>query len=131
MRIVTSVLAALLVPAFMLVAAVATPAMAQDKAMGKMKKAAGQVTIKEVTQDGKVRVYEAIFKPGAEAPSIERSFRVVRYLKGGTLQRTYPDGKKENTTYKNGEVKIFPATKPYAIKNVGKTTVHAYVVSLK
>ena len=34
----------------------------------------------------------------------------VRALAGGTLQRTYADGKKEKVVYKTGEVKINTAT---------------------
>ncbi len=103
--------------------------MAQEKGKAKMeKKAAGKVTIKEVAKNAKFRVYEAIFKPGDEAPSIERPARVTRALRGGTLERIYPDGKKEISAYKTGEVKLLDASKPYAVKNVGKTTVHLYVV---
>jgi hypothetical protein len=120
-----AVLAGLLVPVFLFSGAVENSAMAQEKA--KAQKAAGQVTLKEVTKNEKVRVYEAIFKPGDEAPSIERPFRVIRALRGGTLQLTYPDGKKETSRYKNGEVKIRDRA-TYAVKNIGKTTVHLYVV---
>lgn len=76
----TAVLAGVLIPAFLLAGAAVNPAMAREKAKAKMEKAAGKATIKEVTQDDKARGYEAIFKPGDEAPSAERPFRVVRYL---------------------------------------------------
>jgi hypothetical protein len=128
MRRFSAVLAGLLVPAFLLAGAMVNSAMAQEKAKAKMEKAAGKVTIKEVAKNDKFRVYEAIFKPGDEAPSVERKPRVVRALKGGTLQRIYPDGKKETNTYKTGEVKVFDATPPYGLKNIGKTTVDLYVV---
>ena len=127
MRGLAAVLVGLLVPVFLLSGAVENSAMAQEKAKAKAEKAAGKVTLKEVTKNEKVRVYEAIFKPGDEAPSIERPFRVVRALRGGTLQLTYPDGKKETSRYKNGEVKIRDRA-TYAVKNIGKTTVHLYVV---
>ncbi len=128
MRRFSAVLAGLLVPAFLLAGAMVNSAMAQEKAKAKMEKAAGKVTIKEVAKNDKFRVYEAIFKPGDEAPSVERKPRVVRALKGGTLQRIFPDGKKETNTYKTGEVKVFDATTPYGLKNIGKTTVDLYVV---
>ena len=128
MRRFSAVLAGLLVPAFLLAGAMVNSAMAQEKAKAKMEKAAGKVTIKEMAKNDKFRVYEAIFKPGDEAPSVERKPRVVRALKGGTLQRIYPDGKKETNRYKTGEVKVFDATPPYGLKNIGKTTVDLYVV---
>ena len=77
------------------------------------------------------RDYEAIFKPGDEAPAVERPYRVVRALKGGTLQRTHPDGRKEISAYKDGEVKLLGPDKPYTVKNIGKNTVHLYVVQSK
>jgi hypothetical protein len=124
------VLAGLLVPAFLLTATVVTPATAQDKAKAKMeKKAAGKVMIKEITKNDKVRVYEAILKPGDEAPSIERPFRVIRTLAAGAIQRTYPDGKKETLKYKAGEVRVQDRA-TYSAKNVGNTTVHLYIVEL-
>jgi hypothetical protein len=92
------------------------------------KPAAGKVTIKEIAKNDKYRVYEAIFKPGDEAPSVERPARVARALTSGTLERTYPDDKKETSAYKTGEVKLFDASKPYSLKNVGKTTLRLYVV---
>src|SRR5713226_4492342 len=129
MRKFAAVLAGLLVPAFLLAGAVVNTATAQEKTKAKMEKAAGKVTIREVAKNNKYRVYEAIFKPGDEAPSIERPARVVRALHGGTLELTYPDGKKETSEYKNGEVKIRDRA-TYGVKNIGKTTVHLYIVQL-
>ena len=102
---------------------------ADDKKMDKA--AARMAATKELKNDDKVRVLDVTFKPGDEAPSVARPARVIIYVKGGTLQRTYPDGKKESTTYKDGEVQYFGATPPYAVKNVGKTTVHLYSVAVK
>ena len=125
------VLTGLLVPAFFVAGVIATPAMAQEKkAEKKMEKQAGKSTSKEALKNDRVRVNDVTFKPGDEAPSIERPARVIVYVKGGTLQRIYPDGKKESTTYKDGEVRYFDATPAYAVKNVGKTTVHLYGVQL-
>jgi len=132
MRKFAGVLAGLLVSAFVVAGVIATPAMAQEKmATKKMEKAAaGKSTSKEVVKNDRVRVNDVTFKPGDEAPSIERPARVIVYVKGGTLRRIYPDGKKESTTYKDGEVKYFDATPAYAVKNIGKTTVHLYGVQL-
>lgn len=122
-------LARFLVPAFIAVGIVATPAMAQDKkAEKKMEAAAGKVMVKEVAQNDKLRVYEATFKPGDVSPSTKRPARAVLALSDGTLERTYEDGKKELIPWKKGEAKIITEERPYAIKNIGKTNVHLYVV---
>ena len=102
-------------------------ATAQDKA----KAAAPKSELKVVLENDKVRVTESRWIPGAAADSAKRGTRVVRALKGGTLQRTYPDGKTELSTYKNGEVKFFEADGPYALKNTGKTELVLYTVYLK
>ena len=127
------VLAGLLVPAFIMAGVIATPAMAQEKmAAKKMEKAmAGQPTIKEIEKNDKVRVYEVTYKPGDASANMERPARVVRALKGGTLTRVYPDGKKEQSAYKNGEVKYLGASPAYVVTNAGKSPIHLFVVELK
>jgi hypothetical protein len=55
----------------------------------------------------------------------------VRALKGGTLQRTYADGKKEQVVYKTGDVRINEPGPAYTTKNIGKSEVKLYVVRLK
>lgn len=87
--------------------------------------------VKVLVDNDKVQVIEEAFKPGAVSDSKARPYRVVRALKGGTLQRTYPDGKKEIARWKAGEVKVFEATPPYVLKNIGNTEVLLYVVRLK
>jgi hypothetical protein len=57
--------------------------------------------------------------------------RVVHAIKGGTLERTFEDGKKEKVNWKAGETKILTEERPYAVKNVGKTVVHLLVVYVK
>ena len=127
------VLAGLIVPAFIMAGFIATPAMAQEKmAAKKMEKAkAGEVVLKEIAQNDKVRVYEATFKPGDISPNTKRPMRVVHVLKGGTLERTYEDGKREPVVLKAGETTINNVEKAYALKNIGKTTIHLVVVALK
>jgi hypothetical protein len=112
--------AGLLIPAFFVAGAIASPAMAQGKA-----------TLKEILKNDQVRVYEVVFKPGDEAPNVERPYRVVRALKGGTLERNYPDGKKQKVEWKAGEVKAIGPDKAYRPKNIGKTDVQLYVVEIK
>lgn len=54
--------------------------------------------------------------------------RVVRALKGGTVLRTYADGKTEKSEWKTGEVQIQEPGPQYTARNVGKTEVVLYVV---
>jgi hypothetical protein len=125
----------LLVPAFMLAGVASSPAMAQDKAKAAPAAMAekGKAVMKVLLENDKVRVQEVSYKPGEENTSVASSTsRVIRSLKGGTLMRTYADGKTEKTEWKTGEVKFLESSKvAYTAKNVGKTNVELYVVILK
>jgi quercetin dioxygenase-like cupin family protein len=131
----------LLVPAFMLAGVVASPALAQDKAKdtkaapaakkAEPKAEKGKNTIKVLLENDRVRVQEVTFKPGDVGPNVERPYRVIRALKGGTLERAWADGKKDKIEWKTGEVKAVEASKAYAPKNIGKSDVVLYVVLLK
>lgn len=104
---------------------------AQDK---KADKAASKAAVvKVLTENEKVRVFETTFAPGAENKAVPTtSTRVVRALSGGTLERTYADGKKEKVEYKTGEVRVNnPSAATYTAKNIGKTEIKLYVVQLK
>jgi hypothetical protein len=92
---------------------------------------AGQVVVKDIEQNEKVRVYEAIFNPGDISPSAKRPMRVVHVLKGGVLERTYADGTTEKIIWKNGQTRILQEERDYALKNVGKTKIDLIVTSLK
>jgi hypothetical protein len=132
MNKLAGILAGFLLPAFFVAGVVATPAMAQDKMAKKMEKAkAGEVVLKEIEQNDKLRVYEATFKPGDTGANAKRPMRAVYAIKGGTLERTYEDGKKENIVWKTGESRIISEPRPYALKNVGKTVIHLLVVVSK
>jgi hypothetical protein len=130
-----SLFASLAVPVFMLAGLAANPAMAQDKA--KDAKAApaakGMAKLTVLAENDKARVFEVQYKPGEENKAVpSSSHRVVRALKGGTLLRTFADGKTQNVEWKTGEVRfIEPDKTAYTAKNVGKTDVHLYVVVLK
>lgn len=129
----TGVLARLLVPAFFVAGAVAMPAMAQEKKADKKaaKPAAGKVIVTELAQNDQFRAYEARFRPGDEASNVARPMRVVRALKGGTLERIYPDGKRQRVVWKTGETRIVGPDEPFIPKNVGKSQIVLYVVQLK
>jgi hypothetical protein len=116
MRRFAVVLAGLLVPAFLLAGAVANSAMAQQKA------AKAAATQKVLVENDKMRVYEVTYKPGAENTSVpSSSSRVVRALKGGTIQRIY----------KAGQVRLNEPGPGYTAKNIGKTAIVLYVVQVK
>lgn len=128
----------LVVPAFVMVGLVASPVMAQDKA--KDAKAApaakaaapkkGAPVVKNLIDNDKVHVYTTTFKPGDVSPSRARVQRVIHYMTAGTLQRIYPDGKTMDRKFKAGDV-VWIEPETYAVKNVGKTTVHLYGMEVK
>ena len=129
-----SLLASLVVPVFML--AVAYPAIAQDKAKdAKASPAAkaekGKPVTKVLVDNDKVRVTETTYKPGDEGESAGRGTRVTRVLKGGTMQRTWADGKVEKNERKAGEVRYAGPEAAYKAKNIGKTDVVNYTVQIK
>jgi quercetin dioxygenase-like cupin family protein len=105
----------------------ATPVLAQDSQTPGTK-----ARVKVLAENARLRAYELTFAPGAEnSPVPASSTRVVRVLAGGTLERTYPDGKKETVNYKTGEVRINQSSLPVTTKNVGSKPVRLYVVQLK
>lgn len=81
--------------------------------------------------DGKVRVQELRYKPGDMGPNIVRPFRVIRVVQGGTIRRTYPDGRTEDIEYKTGQTAVQEKEGPFGIQNVGTTDVVFFVVALK
>ena len=124
----------ILVPAFMLVGVTANPAMAQEKAkeMKAAKAEKGKPVTKVLHDDDKLRVTETTSRPGDVGPSIVRGLRVVRWLQGGTIMRIYDGGKTEKFERKTGEVRVgMPEKQAWAVKNVGKTTIVTYVVTIK
>lgn len=127
MRRRAAILAGLLVPAFLLTGAIVNPALAQNPAKAK---APAEPTVKVLAENDRVRVQESTYKPGEGQAIRDRPLAVIRVLKGGTMLRTFPDGKTETERFKDGQTRIRePAT--YGNKNVGKTTVRFYIVQLK
>ncbi len=123
--------AGLLAVAFMVAGVTASPAMAQDQAKDRKVANAGKEATKVLFDNDKVRVQEVTFKPGAQGPNAARPFRIIRVLKGGTIQRIFPDGKTDNVVYKTGEVKVYEADKPFVPRNISKSNIVLYVVALK
>lgn len=93
--------------------------------------AAGQWAQKTIDENTKVAVIDFIAKPGETSPMQSRPMRVVYFVSGGNFERTYADGKKEVIRSKAGETKILDISQPYALKNIGKTTIHTIVVNVK
>ena len=122
-----SLVAKLLVPSFFVAALIAAPAMAQEKA----KSDASKASLKVLVENDKVRVYEAHIPVGAEAANIARPYRIGRALTSATIQRVYPDGKKETVQWKAGEVKELGPNPQYIPRNIGKTDFRIYVVEPK
>ncbi|HSW84133.1 MAG TPA: hypothetical protein VLH12_11690 [Usitatibacter sp.] len=111
--------------------------LAQDK--GKATKAApakaakGEAKTTVLLENDKVKVNLVEYKPGEENKAVpSSSSRVVHALKGGTLTRTYADGKTESVVWKNDEWRFNEPTKQaYTAKNTGKTDIVLHVVQLK
>ena len=137
MKISARFLSGLAIGAFLLAGMIAAPAMAQDK--GKEAKAApakaekGMAKMTTLLENDKVKVFEVQYKPGDENKAVTSSaYRVLRALKGGTITRTYADGKTEKVEYKTGDVKFLEPNKTgYTAKNTGKSDIHLYIVQLK
>ena len=88
---------------------------AQDKA-----KERGPV-VKVLLENDKVRVAENTFKSGDVARA-KRGARVNYYVKGGTFERTSPDGKSVRVERKTG-TSLWLEADSDVVKNVGKTTI--------
>jgi hypothetical protein len=124
MKKLVSFLVGIVVPAFLIAGGIANSAVAQGKT--------AKATIKVLLENDKVRVYELTQKPGAENTGVvATSSRIVRALKGGTIQRTYADGKKETVIYKTGQVRLNEPGPAFTTKNIGKTEIRFYIVQLK
>ena len=120
--------------ACVIAAVVPNPVAAQDKAK------ASAAPAKAATKDERERkvfvdndqmlASEVRYKPGATSGMLERRQRVTRALTDGTLEKTYPDGRKETIAWKAGDVKFNPK-ETYSQKNTGTTELVLYTVSIK
>jgi hypothetical protein len=111
--------------------AIAALGMTAAVSVGAQDKGAPKAAVKMIVENAKVAATETTYAPGAESSTSRAEIRVVRALSGGTLQRTYADGKKEQIVYKTGDVRINEPGPAYTTKNIGKTEVKLYVVRLK
>ena len=92
-------------------------------------------TVKEVFKSDKAVGVLWSLEAGGEAPSVARAgARAAYVIQGGKLERHYPDGKTVPVPLKAGDTLYLDKPEdqaPYAIKNVGKTTVKIYLVTIK
>ncbi len=125
-----------LAAASLAVAVVGNAAMAQDKAKPAAAKPAAKADAKDqrdrkvLIDNDKVLVTEVTYKPGAASGMLERMPRVTRPLTDGTLEKTFADGRKETNNFKAGQVRFNPK-ETFSQKNVGKSDIVLYVVTLK
>jgi hypothetical protein len=104
-------------------------AFSQDK---KAEKAKAPERVQKVLMENEtVRVTETVYPPGSST-TFQPIYRITRAIKGGTVVRSYPDGRKETVTWKDGEVREGKAEPvPYTLSNTGKSDVILYTVSIK
>ena len=103
----------------------------KKKAAKRKPASAPKAEMKDILVNDRVRVVEVTMKPGAETDTVELPVRVTRTIKGGTLTRTFPGGKKEKVRFKTGEVRYGEAVSMHAVKNAGRSTIVLYSVFLK
>ncbi|HEX4027497.1 MAG TPA: hypothetical protein VHX18_07745 [Rhizomicrobium sp.] len=101
----------------------ASPALAQMAADAPM--------IKTLAENNKLSVTENWLKPGESAAMASRLGAAIYYIQGGTFEIDYKDGTKTTVTRASGTVRIATDAKPYAPKNIGKTTIHVIVFQPK
>ncbi|HET7084783.1 MAG TPA: hypothetical protein VFI23_08440 [Rhizomicrobium sp.] len=88
-------------------------------------------TSKTVFENGKITVIDSVSKPGEGLPSGVRGGMILYYLSGGTVERTFADGKKETVVRKTGQSLVNSEMRPYSTLNTGSTTVHVIAIRLK
>lgn len=88
-------------------------------------------TARVLAEDSRVAVSDTVLKPGDSAASASRLGAVYYVAKGGTIERTFQDGTKDTVLRKTGEAVIITEKRPYAAKNVGKSTIHLIAIRIK
>jgi len=87
--------------------------------------------LKTIAENDKMLVTETYGKPGESTQSINRQGQFYYYVQGGTVELTFADGTKTTVTRKTGEARIVTEKRAYSAKNIGTTTLHVVIVSLK
>ena len=92
------------------------------------------VDIKSIFSSDKATGVIVTAQPGATLPSSARPVRAVYYITGGTIERSYPDGKIVKKQFKAGDTAYLDKPEEmaaHAVKNVGKKEFKAYIVNIK
>jgi mannose-6-phosphate isomerase-like protein (cupin superfamily) len=93
--------------------------------------AASRPKVKVLAETEKLRIYDAIDRPGDISPMTSRPEHVAFWVTGGSLERTFADGSKEAVTGKAGEVTLVTEKRPYSSRNTGEIPIHLIEVWLK
>jgi beta-alanine degradation protein BauB len=92
-------------------------------------KVAPDVT-KIIMENNRVRVFDALFKPGVKAAMHSHPDHVLYILNDGKMKITPSNGKPQTMDIKTGQVIWMDAT-THEAENLGTTDVHMLVVELK
>ena len=85
---------------------------------------------KVLIDNDEVRVLEFRFKPGEKEPMHSHPRGFVYSLADSKIRTSFPDGKREESAMKTGEVRWRDAV-THAAENIGDTEAHAVAVELK
>jgi beta-alanine degradation protein BauB len=86
------------------------------------------ITVK--LDNNKVRVFEAVLKPGDKEEMHSHPASVMYIISGGTGLNHTPDGKTNEMVLKTGDV-IYREPTTHWAENTGSTTIHLVLVELK
>jgi quercetin dioxygenase-like cupin family protein len=92
-----------------------------------------KVNSKSITmklENDRVRVMEAVLKPGQKETLHSHPASIVYVMTGGTTRNHTPDGKVSDVTLKAGQT-IYREPLTHWAENIGKTTMHLLIVELK
>jgi quercetin dioxygenase-like cupin family protein len=78
----------------------------------------------------KVRVLDAVLKPGQKEAPHSHPASIVYVLDGGTVRNHPSGGKTTEAVYKKGDV-VYRDPLTHWAENIGKTTIHLLVIELK
>ena len=87
-------------------------------------------TIHVKLENNRVRVLEAILKPGDKEKMHSHPAYVIYVLSGGKTRGHTPDGKTSEQEFKTGDV-IYRDPLVHWAENIGDTTIHLILVELK
>jgi quercetin dioxygenase-like cupin family protein len=88
-------------------------------------------SVNVLLENDAVRVYEASIPAGTDGANVARPYRVGRALTNATIERSWPDGKKQKAEWKAGQVQELGPDSQYIPKNVGKSDFRIFVVEPK